>query len=114
MEFSFDHNNVDQNQPLIYKWILTDGSATRSYIGKAEGGSKRPLSHYRRNVNNLLSGKPYRKSNPNGYRVIHRAMADCVRSGGTMTLCLLENVDVNVIYDRERELIALHRCDLNG
>lgn len=114
MNFVFDPNNVDQSAPLIYKWTLAYEGRIRSYIGKSDGGSKRPLSHYRRNVNNLLAGKPYRKNKPDQYRAIHRAMAVCVRSGGTITLQLLENVDHCSIFDREQELIASHKCDLNG
>ncbi len=114
MKFEYNSNDINETDPLIYLWSLSFGDRTRKYVGKAIRGSKRPLTQYSRNVKNLLSGKPYRKGNPNGFRLVHRAMADCVRDEGKITLRLLENVDPDQINVRERELIQLHNSDLNG
>lgn len=79
MTFTTERNGVDETQPLIYLWTITypDGRISR-YVGKAVRGSKRPLTQYRRNLENLLAGRPYRKSKPDRFRTVHRAMASCV------------------------------------
>lgn len=85
---------VDPTQALIYKWEIRDavGNLIGLYIGKAKGGAKRPTTHYRRNVNRLLAGKPYRAGNPEGYRKSHRALAEAVKLGHTVELSFVCNV----------------------
>jgi len=60
---------------------------------------------YIRNVKNLLAGKPYRKNKPDGYRHIHRELADALRKGKAIEFILVENCELADIYRRERELI---------
>jgi len=47
---------------------------------------------YRKNVVNILAGKPYRLNKPDGFRVIHRQMAEAVRAGHALRLTLLCNI----------------------
>jgi hypothetical protein len=85
---------LNEAQSLIYMWEIRahDGSLLGRYVGKAKAGAHRPLKHYVRNVANILSGKPYRKGNPEGFRRIHRALADAESQGHLITLNLLCNV----------------------
>ncbi len=77
------------------------------YVGKAKAGAKRPLAHYRRNVQNFLDGKPYRKNNLRGYRRIHLALADAQQCGHRILLSFLCNVQVGEnINALERQWIA--------
>lgn len=95
------------DRPGIYEWHI-DGVGV--YIGKFSAAS-RPTGAYTRNVENLLNGRPYRPSNPNGFRRIHHELADAFRLGLAVRLTILENPsDLN---RRERELIA-ERGTLNG
>ena len=56
MEFHFEANGVDPEQPLIYRWEIFDhvGERTACYVGKSKNGAKRPLRDYKRNVRRLL------------------------------------------------------------
>jgi len=54
----------------------------------------------------LLSGRPYRKGRPHGFRRIHRELAKADRFGPQITLIILENVEGHAINMREQELIA--------
>ena len=94
MEFAEIDGGADPAQPLIYMWeiIDDDGKTYCRYVGKASGGAHRPRTQYCRNVNNILQGRPYRKSKPDEFRAIHRRMADAVRSGHTIRLSFLCNV----------------------
>jgi hypothetical protein len=76
-QFELFSAGINRDQPLIYKWIILDaeGNIVGVYIGKAKSGWKRPTTHYRRNVNNILLNKPYRKTKVDQFRKIHRALA---------------------------------------
>lgn len=114
MHFSFEHNGVDQAQPLIYHWTLVhpyDGRVD-TYIGQA-GNAKRPLKHYRRNLNRLLSGKAYRKNKPDNWRKVHLAMGEVLLAGGSIHLKLLTNVVEHDINAVERKLIRSLKPSLN-
>ncbi|MEP3329222.1 hypothetical protein [Sedimentitalea sp.] len=115
MDFEFDPNGADLDAPLIYLWVLhwPDGRQKR-YVGKAQGGARRPRRHYARNVRNLLAGRPYRKNKPDQFRAVHRAMADCIQTGGTMVLRILENVALADLLAREQYHIRAQNADLNG
>jgi len=60
----------------------------------------------------MFAGLPYRKSKPDGFRLIHHALADAIRKRRTVTLILLENqvskVDRN---HREQELIMERKAE---
>lgn len=103
---------VDENRPLIYMWEIwsSDGALVGRYIGKASRGSSRPLSHYKRNVANILAGRPYRRGNPDGFRRVHRTLAHAVTNGYRIRLALLRNVEPHEnINEVERHFIQEHR-----
>lgn len=104
------NDGVDVNRPGIYEWRI-DGMG--SYIGQYRWIS-RPTTHYGRNLIKLFNGLPYRKRSPDGFRRIHRALADAHRDGRRIELVIVENVESKIERNRrERELIAL-RGNLNG
>ncbi len=114
LEYDFQPNDVDERQPLIYLWEVTDGDGVVGYryVGKSINGSHRPKAAYRLNVNHLLDGKPYRKGNPDGFRVVHRRLADATRGGAKIQLSLICNVGPGEdIFERERHWQAVHGAD---
>lgn len=112
MKFSVMPSNVDVAAPLIYMWQIHDtgGVLIGRYIGKANGGDKRPTRHYARNVERYLEGKPYR--NGKHYRRVHLALAAAVRSGHAISLSYLCNVGEDQdIFEVERQHIREYRSD---
>lgn len=113
MNFVLVTNGVNSDQALIYMWEIYDytGVIVGRYVGKAKNGARRPLKHYKRNVNRLLLGKAYRKSKPNGYRAVHKALAQAVKKNQEIKLCFLTNIetgdDINLI---EQTLIRKYKC----
>ncbi|MCP9482717.1 hypothetical protein NNA36_12170 [Shimia sp. CNT1-13L.2] len=98
------------SEPGIYSWEI-EGRGV--YVGKYTRKS-RPLSEYNKNVRNLLNGKPYRRSKPDGFREIHRALAEAVTLERTIILKLVENCPSELLNERERHWIAqIARGDLN-
>jgi hypothetical protein len=118
MDFHLETNGTAGTQPLLYMWEIHDaqtGELRGRYVGKAVRGSRRPCSHYARNVRRLLARWPYRKGNPDGFRKVHRALAVAVLKGDRITLTLLRNVaDDEDINDAERTTIQTMCCTLNG
>ena len=113
MKFTFAPGTVNPAAALIYKWEVRDevGNLVGLYIGKAKGGAKRPTTHYRRNVNRLLAGKPYRLNNPEGYRKSHRALAEAVKLGHGIELSFVCNVAPDENIDQvEQRCIANYNC----
>ena len=111
LDFQIDNSaNIVADQSLIYMWEIvspTDGKLLGRYIGKSSKGTSRPLTHYSRNVANLLAEKPYRKDNPDGFRRIHHALANAVRDGSVVRLVYLSNIDKGEdINQKERYFIA--------
>lgn len=115
MKFDVISNNIKESQPLIYMWEIFDGDnkIVGRYIGKAKAGSKRPLKHYKRNISRLIAGKPYRKSNPNGYRQVHHALAAAVRNDFKIKLTLLCNIE-NGENINEIELVFIEKYSTRG
>lgn len=118
LNFTYDANGMDESARLLYLWEIHDsitGMLIARYLGKAENGIKRRREEYRGNVGRLLAGRPYRKGNPDGFRAIHRALAEAVRQNHRITLRLLRNVpgDEN-IFAAERAMIHALQCSLNG
>jgi hypothetical protein len=108
MHYDFRSDEVDERGPLIYMWEIRDphGKLVGRYVGKAKAGANRPRTHYARNVANVLAHKPYRKSNPNGYRRIHLALALAQTSQSAITLTFLCNPKPGEnINDAERRCI---------
>lgn len=106
MNFAKLAADIVETAPLIYMWEIRDGAGilVGRYVGKAKAGANRPLKDYRRNVANILLGKPYRKSKPTGYRRVHRALAEAESKGFQVTLRFLCNVgrdeDINEVEQR--------------
>jgi hypothetical protein len=96
---------VSEQKPGIYEWTIEDVGC---YIGKYTK-IDRPKNHYSRKVGHMLAGRPYRPADPNGFRRIHRALAEAVTAERLITLCILENVEPGRLHAREQELIAARR-----
>ena len=113
MQFGVDDNNIDTSSALIYMWEIkdSDDELLGRYVGKAKGGAKRPMKHYKRNVMRFLSGKPYRKSKPDGYRQVHIALAAATKLEHKISLTFLRNVTaLENINDVEQLCITQKNC----
>ena len=113
MKFTVDSGEFDPSLPLIYLWQIIDehGEVCFPYVGKAKRGASRPMNHYVRNVRNLIAKRPYRKGNPDGYRVVHRRLADAQTRGLTVRLIFLCNVlGDEDIDDAERKWQQHYGC----
>ena len=99
-------DGVDPLLPGLYEWRI---EGVGCYIGQYTR-STRPRREYALNVGRILTKRPYRKSKPEGFRVIHVRLADAARCGRSVKLSLIENVlDKADRNRREREMIADRR-----
>jgi hypothetical protein len=93
---------VNPSLPGIYEWSI-DGNAR--YIGKYSQHS-RPRKAYKRNVDNMLAGIPYRMKGRD-YRRIHYELAEAVLDGLPITLTFIANSDPGPsLNELEQRLIA--------
>lgn len=102
---------IDVGKPLIYMWEIhsASGELIGRYVGKAEGGEERPMTHYKRNVEKLLQGLPYKKGK--SFRRVHHALAEAVVKGHKIFLSYLCNVDPSDnIFQAEMRYIRELRC----
>jgi hypothetical protein len=117
MEFTqLEQPDIDIKAPLIYLWKISSaaGEVVGWYVGKAEGGAKRPTQDYVYNVNRLLQKKAYRTQGRD-YRRVHEAMADAVCAGYVISLRYLCNVSPGEdIYAVEQRYIREYGCTDNG
>jgi len=88
--------------PGIYEWRIGDESL---YIGKSVRLASR-LREYPNNVRKIIEGSPYRKSNPDGYREVHRELNRARATGMDVSVTVLENCERQHINERERYWIA--------
>lgn len=112
MQYSVLDSGVDVTAPLIYMWEIHDlqGKLIGRYIGKANGGDKRPTQHYPRNVSKLCAGKPYKKGK--NYRRVHYGLSDAVKAGHRISLTYLCNVSKDHdIFKVESHNIKQYGCD---
>lgn len=112
MQYTVLDSGVDVTAPLIYMWEIHDlqGKLVGRYIGKANGGDKRPTQHYLRNVSKLHAGKPYKKGK--NYRRVHYALSDAVKAGHRISLIYLCNVSKDHdIFMVESHYIKKYGCD---
>ena len=112
MNYSVLDSGVDVSAPLIYMWEIHDlqGKLVGRYIGKANGGEKRPTQHYPRNVSKLRAGMPYKKGK--NYRRVHFGLADAVGDGHRISLSYLCNVPDTVdIFEVESRYINEYSCN---
>ncbi|HDZ9500592.1 TPA: hypothetical protein RUZ94_003516 [Vibrio cholerae] len=95
MNFDVIYQGVNPDKALIYMWEIYDRNDV--LVG--------------RYVARLIAGQPYRKSNPNSYRVVHKALADAVDKNYVIKLYFLANInegeDINQV---EQTLINQHDC----
>lgn len=103
-------SGVDPTQPLIYLWEIrgSGGEVLARYVGNAKNGAQRPRLDYRKNVVNILAGKPYRLNKPDGFRAIHRQMADAILAGNTLRLTLLCNIPAGESIDAIEQMWQRH------
>ena len=93
---------VDPHKPGIYVFVIEEGGI---YVGKYKS-SYRYQCTYPKRVKRLLAGEPYKESNPNGFRHIHRALVKAVEAEKKISLMLIENWnDEETRHNRETELI---------
>ena len=102
------NDGVDLKQPGLYEWRI---ESVGVYIGQYTRG-RRPNREYALNVARLAACQPYRKAKPDGFRHIHRALADAVNRGLPITRTLLENQTSKELRNaREQVLIAERRIE---
>jgi hypothetical protein len=94
---------VNPMLPGLYEWRI---EGVGCYIGQYTH-ARRPRREYGLNVGRILTKRPYRKSKPEGFRQIHRELANAAEAGTPISLTLLENQVAKADRNRrERELIA--------
>jgi hypothetical protein len=101
---------ANRDLPGLYEFKI-DGVG--SYIGKYTNFSER-CKLYSRNVNNLLNKRAYRKGKPDGFRRIHRELADAFQAGKTIKLIILENQPRGERLNRREWELIMERGTLNG
>lgn len=114
MQYFVVSDGVDVRSSLIYMWKIHDfsGAVVGRYVGKSKNGEKRPRGHYKRNVDKLLKGLPYRAGNPHGYRRVHHALAQATRAGHIISVTYLRNVQPHEnINQVEMHYIRQYGCD---
>lgn len=112
MDYTRTTTHIDTTAPLIYMWEIKseENQVVGRYIGKANGGEKRPTQHYPRNVRKLRLRKPYK--NDKDYRRVHFALADAIDAGHHISLTYLCNVPATQnIFEVENRYIREYRCD---
>lgn len=103
MNITFRMNGVDPDSPLLYRILIGDRFC---YIGCANS-ARRPEKAYRRNLQRMIGGRPYRKNNPDGFRLIHKRMLDAFHQGDPIVIDLIRNVARENKFSEERAEIAL-------
>lgn len=112
MNYSVLESGVDVTAPLIYMWEIHNpqGELVGRYIGKANGGDKRPTQHYPRNVSKLRAGRPYKTGK--NFRRVHYGLADAVENGHRISLSYLCNVlETEDIFEVESRYINQYNCN---
>jgi hypothetical protein len=90
----------------IYEWEIANIGI---YVGKSKNLTSR-LREYPNNVRKLLAGAPYRLSNPGGFRIIHRSLADAHQQQISVKFRVLETCECDSLNERERYWIAHRRA----
>ena len=99
---------MQPDQSGLYEWRI---EGVGCYIGQYTH-LHRPKREYWLNVEKLRVGRPYRRSNPTGFRAIHKALHQAASERRSITLLLLENEATKIGRNkRERELIADRRAE---
>jgi hypothetical protein len=98
-----DHINLDA--PGIYEWRI---EGVGVYIGNSNH-LRRRLKEYLNNVRNIVSGLPYRKNNPDGFRVVHHHLYEVWKRRSAVTWTVLENCELASLNDRKQFWIDRRR-----
>jgi hypothetical protein len=107
MDFDFLENQVNPKEPLLYR--ITIGDARLFYVGSSNS-AHRPKTRYKWNVGRMMDGKPYhKKSDPRGYRRIHRELLAASLRKDKIVIELLCNVPKLTKSTEERKAIQEHR-----
>ena len=116
MQFEEVQGDVNASQPFIYLWEIIDrnGAVCCRYVGKTSRGAARPRTQYRRNVNNILTGRPYRKGKPDQFCAVHRRMAEAVKAGETMRLTFVCDVPLGADINHLERFWREHYGASNG
>ena len=88
----------DLEEAGIYQWLV-DGVAV--YTGQANNIARR-LREYQGNLLRLQGRKPYRRSNPDGYRAIHRRLHAARMNNAPIEFVVVENCEARRLNERER------------
>jgi hypothetical protein len=109
--YRFIHDEgADLGGAGIYLW----SAEGQTYVGKATRLGSR-LKEYLRNIEKIERGKPYRKSNPDGFRAVHRHLAQARAKGAILEWSLLESCpNSEELLFRERHWIKALAPTLNG
>ena len=92
---------ITLDAPGIYAWTI---EGVGCYIGKFTRKS-RPLREYDKNVHRLINGIAYRPQRPDGFRVVHRALAEALTNGTTIELRIISNENNGDLNALERYYI---------
>lgn len=102
---------IGRDEAGIYPWEI-EGAGR--YVGKATRPRGR-FNEHSNNVRKIAEGRPYRRSKPDEFRRIHRALAQAHIDGRAMTYSVVETCEAGtVLLERERHWIALLRPTPNG
>jgi GIY-YIG catalytic domain len=94
----------------IYLWSVEG----HTYVGKATCLRSR-LNEYLNNIKKIEAGQPYRRSNPEGFRAVHRHLAQAKARGAILEWKLLEVCPRGeALLMRERHWIKTLSPTLNG
>lgn len=94
----------------VYHWTI----GPETYVGKATCLRSR-LREYLNNARKLERGLPYRRSNPAGFRAVHRALDSARRRGLAVEWRVLECCSPGLpLLERERHYIKALKPTLNG
>jgi len=98
---------------LYFIRIIDDSGKEYRYIGKSKRGISR-LREYKNNIRRIFEGKPRRTTKgQEKYRPVHLALAKACEYGWEYEFYPLENVDIEELNSREKELISKLKCNLN-
>ena len=86
------------------------GSKVLEYISGSTRAPPDRAGHYGMNIARLTEGRPYRRSNPDGFRPIHHQLALAVGGKRPITLTFLENQPDKISRNaRERHFIRMRQ-----
>lgn len=89
----------------IYEWRI---EGVGLYVGQSKRLKSR-LREYPNNVRKLIAKAPYRKSKPDGFRVIHRHLSAAYESQAAVKFSVLEICARDLLNECERAWIKRRR-----